>query len=59
MKTMEELEPCPFCGCPNITVYNDCDDVFYAECCNPDCDAFGPSRKTEQQAIDAWNRREK
>lgn len=52
---MAELKPCPFCGCPDNTVY--CDGGFYAECGNPDCDAFGPTRKTKQQAIDAWNKR--
>ena len=53
---MAELKPCPFCGCPDNNVCEDY-DVFYAECGNPDCDAFGPSRKTKQQAIDAWNKR--
>ena len=54
---MAELKLCPFCG-EEATIFRD-KDVFYAECCNPDCDAFGPSRKTKQQAIDAWNRRKK
>lgn len=52
----QKLLKCPFCGCQAI-VYKERNDVFYAECGNPDCDVFGPSRKTKQQAIDAWNKR--
>lgn len=66
---MKELKPCPFCGgkanyyCEELDwadwgyisatkYYN-----TYVEC--EECGAGTASFDTEQQAIDAWNRREK
>ena len=62
---MKELKPCPFCGGeakvekePFATW-----DEFIAHCNNPKCIAFYLGYydeglyKTEEQAIEAWNRR--
>ena len=62
-----DLKPCPFCGGKNAVVTN----VLEAEpemayygltkdnwnvVCN-DCYAVGGTRRTAQEAVDAWNRR--
>ncbi|MBQ6409782.1 Lar family restriction alleviation protein [Candidatus Saccharibacteria bacterium] len=60
---MAELKPCPFKGCENKDIEILSDQVafttykFFAYC--PECGARGPREDDEQQAIDAWNRREK
>jgi len=58
---------CPFCGSANCFLheednspeYENADsiqpDVFYVSC--SDCDAFGPSRFTKNEAFDAWRKR--
>ena len=50
----EELKSCPFCGNKNIQLF--LDDVNFAMLCTK-CMAEGPICETEQEAIDAWNRR--
>lgn len=58
----EKLKPCPFCGSGGkrlrIWASKECVSAFV--CCR-NCGAIGPgfpeSRKTEDEAIDAWNRR--
>ena len=63
---MAELKPCPFCGqvkkedglLGNLYVDEyDVEDgtIFYIFCDR--CGTCGPQRKSEQQAIDAWNKR--
>ena len=60
---MAELKPCkcPFCGDIERLIIEKATggwpDDYYVHCFG--CGAFGPSGNTEQQAIDAWNRREK
>lgn len=64
---MNELKPCPFCGNVNINVYSarEIDDLphiglSYACLCNchiGGCGATGGYRITEDEAIEAWNRR--
>lgn len=56
---MAELKSCPFCGHTNIQVfveYKDDGGYVYAMVCTK-CMANGPWKDTEQQAIDAWNKR--
>jgi len=50
-----EIKPCPFCGSDgfNGTTIT----FYYVYCGNPKCNMFGPNKKTEQDAINAWNQR--
>lgn len=48
-----ELKPCPFCGRTNTLA---ADTGVHWVACNS-CDAEGPIRDTEYQAVAAWNTR--
>ena len=49
------LIPCPFCGSrAEPDFYKDINTI---RCSNENCDAQGPMRKTDINAIKAWNRR--
>ncbi len=53
---MAELKPCPFCGGEaEITILEPLGNIVVI-CKNEDCNAYRP-RKTEEEAIAAWNRR--
>ena len=49
-----ELKPCPFCGCEAVTTTSILDE-HYVICTN--CTCAGPGGWSEQEAIEAWNRR--
>lgn len=52
-----DLLPCPFCGnapAPEVNRHF-ITRRFFIWCL--DCDIAGPERKTEQEAVDAWNSR--
>ena len=51
-----KLKPCPFCGGKDAQVGHIW-PLFFVECPNKDCLAFGPSRSTILGAKIAWNRR--
>jgi len=56
----QELKPCPFCGSTKLYMYPDGDEEGHLVMGDhePDCPwevLFG--YKTEQEAIDAWNKR--
>lgn len=51
---MTELRKCPFCG-GEASTYVAYDDGYYV-CCN-ECGCGLPVYNTEQDAIEAWNRR--
>lgn len=55
----EELKPCPFCG-GEATTYK-AEGWHYVSCVNDDCIASVSmqSFSSEEEAIDAWNRRAK
>jgi Lar family restriction alleviation protein len=55
----EELKPCPFCGCDQIQS-SEMDKwvVPYARYCR-NCRAYGPHKRTYEEAIEAWNTRTK
>lgn len=53
---MAELKPCPFCGSKDIHMIPG-DRTYLCACFG--CCATSAPRITEQQAIDAWNRRSK
>ena len=49
-----ELKPCPFCG--GEAIVDGCDDTLWIVICK-ECNASIGHKGTEQEAIDAWNRR--
>ncbi len=56
----EELKPCMFCGeandvFSNVTFANASQPIHYIECGR--CSAMGPSGKTDNEAVTAWNTR--
>ena len=54
-----ELKPCPFCGSEAATTYSAIFG-FLVYCTNDDCfmsEATMSDKATEQDAIEAWNRR--
>lgn len=60
MKEMR-LKPCPFCGGKSSMLgefgWNSVDTQWYWVRCK-ECDAMIPAYTSEEQAADAWNRRE-
>lgn len=50
---MSELKPCPFCGAYAIETIREVG--FRAVCLN--CGCLGVRKYSEQEAIEAWNRR--
>lgn len=56
---LEKLKPCPFCGDEHPFVNKIKTNFFedrYAVMCE-NCQSMGKYCKTEDQAIEAWNRR--
>ena len=43
------MKPCPFCG------HNELAMAYVVYCYN--CHAYGPPRQTQNEAIEAWNKR--
>lgn len=58
---MAKLKPCPFDGCKDIQLGWWYDPIFGCKVFTARCGKCGAEKEgnTEQQAIDAWNRREK
>ena len=47
---------CPFCGeIERLAIDHVLGEDFYVKCLK--CYTFGPTENTEEQAIEAWNRR--
>jgi Lar family restriction alleviation protein len=57
MKEMN-FKPCPHCGCtnPEAVHQNNSEEVRHSVAC-PNCGASSGLRSTEEEAVDAWNRR--
>jgi hypothetical protein len=59
---MQNLKPCPFCGEVSMT-FNGFDNQWYVYHKGEQCAIFEPIGidgyfcKTEEEAVDAWNRR--
>ena len=51
---MAELKPCPFCGSRALITSNLLEE-YYIVCTA--CTCCGPGPGSEQEAIEAWNRR--
>ena len=49
---------CPFCGCPRVRVI-EWQRMYAVRCLNLECGVRGPNRWDEQEALDAWNDRQK
>lgn len=56
---VEELAACPFCGSESeIDQFNpEAETEWRRLCRNKKCQAWGPERRSEAEAITAWNRR--
>lgn len=58
---MTKLKPCPFCGSTSVDVKDDYHPVpnYYAVCDynKGGCGASSGYCRTEEEAIEAWNRR--
>ena len=50
-----ELKPCPFCGGEDFQVVGVYGEEYYVDCLT--CTTCGPSGETEEEAIEAWNKR--
>lgn len=58
--TQEKLKRCPFCGHVGEITYKEALGTWVVECANPSCMAsymLGMDYGTEEEAIEAWNRR--
>lgn len=58
--TQEELKRCPFCGSKGEITYKEGLKTWIVECSNQFCMAsymIGTDFDTEEEAIEAWNRR--
>ena len=61
----KESKPCPFCGRADSVTRDKFYTLIpsfslYAVFCDKDkggCSAYGPYKRTEEEAIEAWNRR--
>ena len=51
----KELLPCPFCGSPAFTDYEEITEEWYVDC-SKDCCTFGPCY-WEDEAVKGWNQR--
>ncbi len=52
----EAPKPCPFCGATDLIVTEISN--HHAVICYDHCQAEGPWMDTEEEAVEAWNRRE-
>ena len=53
---MTELKPCPFCGSPPVEPWmRDWENSYSAYC--SECGCIGPSARSEEEAVNLWNRR--
>lgn len=55
-----ELKRCPFCGSPGEVEHREYSGTWIVQCSNGECPAsymIGWDYETEEDAIDAWNRR--
>lgn len=53
---MDELKPCPFCGCTDLEPIK-LGGVWMVHCQNYDCSADGPLDLGKSGAIEKWNER--
>lgn len=53
-----ELKPCPFCEGENLAILGPIPAFGYWVSCN-NCRILGPSYDTQEEVIEAWNRRYK
>lgn len=53
----DQLKPCPFCGSDNLATTPPIIGTTVVCVCCGDCDCNGPLKRSEQDAIEAWNTR--
>ena len=53
---MAELKPCPFCKSEDVYLVSETEIEYNWVYCK-NCEAAGPMKETEEEAIEAWNRR--
>ena len=57
---MDELKPCPFCGCEDVVIKNHYGTVYRIGCQTDGCKGWWYESvlyRTEAKAIEAWNTR--
>ena len=57
---MTDMKPCPFCGSEATIEHKNVLETWIVECSNTNCPAsymIGNDYDTEEEAIEAWNRR--
>jgi len=52
---MDEIKRCPFCFKDEYLHVSTYVNKFYVICQNDGCDAQGPQKDTEKEAIESWN----
>ena len=52
------IKPCPFCGKAARVIGGNCEEPYYwVECSDINCMANTLGQKTQEKAIELWNRR--
>lgn len=51
----DKLKPCPFCGSEKVSLDNE--SGFCIQCKDNECCTEGPYSKSEEAAIEKWNKR--
>lgn len=54
---MSELKQCPFCGSEDVSLWSECNRIFYVKCNN--CLWKTENFPNEKQAAEIWNKRAK
>ncbi len=55
---MDKLKPCPFCGNEEVGIcYDSWDEEYYGVKCLICGGSIYPDKETEEEAIEAWNKR--
>lgn len=52
----DKVKPCPWCKSSAQIWHEEWSDQWWIECSNPECDAMGLIKQTEQQAVESWNK---
>lgn len=54
---IKNAKPCPFCGSTEIAITMPKASIQRCGCNNVDCYTDGPECSTQEEAVEAWNKR--